>query len=41
MNPNMNPWFEGYDEYQEYLRTAGKSSHTTRAYLLDLRAFAA
>lgn len=33
--------FEGYDEYSEYLQTAGKSHHTTRAYLQDLQAFAA
>lgn len=36
----MNHPFKGFDEYREYLQTAGKSSHTTRAYLLDLQAFA-
>lgn len=41
MTANMNQWFEGYDEYQEYLQTAGKSNHTSRAYLLDLQSFAA
>jgi site-specific recombinase XerD len=44
---NMNKPFEGddefveYREYREYLQTAGKSRHTTRAYLQDLQAFAA
>jgi integrase/recombinase XerC len=38
---HMNQSFEGYDEYREYLQTAGKSSHTTRAYLQDLQAFVA
>jgi site-specific recombinase XerD len=37
----MSHMFEGYEEYKEYLQTAGKSSHTTRAYLQDLQAFAA
>lgn len=37
---SMNHPVEGFDEYREYLQTAGKSSHTTRAYLLDLQAFA-
>ncbi len=41
MTANMNHRFEGYDEYREYLQTAGKSNHTTRAYLLDLQSFAA
>ncbi len=36
----MNHLFEGFDEYREYLQKAGKSSHTTRAYLQDLQAFA-
>jgi site-specific recombinase XerD len=36
----MDHLFEGFDEYREYLQAAGKSSHTSRAYLLDLQAFA-
>src|SRR5512133_1206330 len=38
---SMDHLFEGVDEYREYLQTAGKSSHTTKAYLQDLQAFAA
>ncbi len=37
----LSQLFEGYDDYRVYLQIAGKSIHTTRAYLLDLRAFAA
>ena len=37
----MDHLFEEFDEYRQYLQTAGKSSHTTRAYLQDLQAFAA
>ena len=36
----MGHLFEGFEEYQEYLQSTGKSNHTTRAYLLDLQVFA-